>query len=634
MKSHPRAQAAGEGRPPALSVIIPVFNGEPYLRECLDSVCRQTFTDLEVLCIDDGSTDGSVQILEEYAARDPRVRVFRFPANRGAAAARNYGIGLASGDYLGFVDCDDHPCLDFFEKLIRATEGGKYDVAKGNYRYWGEDGKSWPVEYSMNEAIKKHRTNFSFAFASAIYRRALITANSICFPEDQRDIEDPIFTLKAALACENINIVESAEINIRIHKHSATYNVPDIDAISMKFRGLLKIVDILNASPGMAVESYAFVVVFWMTSVLNTSLRNKTEKALRTLLDFLWVVSTRIRLAPDYMHHYKNSGLANIFDAFCTGSEIALSSCLEPQYNIKFLRLALEKRSRHARASKDQACVLIPIYKESPSPAEKASLEQCLRTLGEHPLVFLCPDSLDTAFYREIAETASGTPKFLRFPDIYFCSSVAYSRLMLNPDTYRALADYEYALLYQLDAWVFRDELAHWCSLGYDYVGAPWFEGYAEAASTDKLIEPSGNGGFSLRKVSSFITCINLLRGKILGHDAGFDYFGLANEDGIIVRLFPRLGADFRIAPAREAIKFSYEVHPEILYTVYNTLPFGCHAFLKYGQRFWRRHISCMEYLEPDADAPSGQRPTARAPRADVLRSRFLTRKATEGKKS
>lgn len=92
-----------------VSVIIPVYNAAPYLRQCLDSVVRQTLRDIEIICVDDGSTDSSLEILREYEARDPRIQVLT-QANVNAGAARNRGLDLARGEYLSFLDADD-----FFE---------------------------------------------------------------------------------------------------------------------------------------------------------------------------------------------------------------------------------------------------------------------------------------------------------------------------------------------------------------------------------------------------------------------------------------------------------------------------------------------------------------------------------------
>ena len=102
---------------PKVSVIIPVFNTEKYLRKCLNSVCNQTLKDIEIICVNDSSTDDSLEILKEYAAKDERIKLINFIENKGAAAARNAGIDIARGEYIGFVDCDDYIDLDFYEKL-------------------------------------------------------------------------------------------------------------------------------------------------------------------------------------------------------------------------------------------------------------------------------------------------------------------------------------------------------------------------------------------------------------------------------------------------------------------------------------------------------------------------------------
>ena len=97
-----------------VSVVVPVFNTESYLRKCLDSITSQTLEDIEIIVVDDGSTDGCPSILAEYEKRDPRIRMIRQP-NFGLAAARNQGIEAAEGLYVAFVDSDDYVHPEMFQ---------------------------------------------------------------------------------------------------------------------------------------------------------------------------------------------------------------------------------------------------------------------------------------------------------------------------------------------------------------------------------------------------------------------------------------------------------------------------------------------------------------------------------------
>lgn len=110
---------------PKISVIIPVYNGEKYINQCLDSLLNQTFKDFEIICVNDGSTDKSLAILEQYAQKDSRIKIIN-QKNSGAAEARNNGLAYASGDYLSILDCDDFFDLDMFE--IMYNHAVKYDV--------------------------------------------------------------------------------------------------------------------------------------------------------------------------------------------------------------------------------------------------------------------------------------------------------------------------------------------------------------------------------------------------------------------------------------------------------------------------------------------------------------------------
>ena len=112
---------------PIVSVLIPVYNVEKYLKKCLDSVVNQTLTDIEIICVNDGSTDGSLKILEEYRSIDSRIKIIN-KANGGLPSARNAGLNAAKGRYVGFVDSDDYIEPNMFEKLVDVAEHEESEV--------------------------------------------------------------------------------------------------------------------------------------------------------------------------------------------------------------------------------------------------------------------------------------------------------------------------------------------------------------------------------------------------------------------------------------------------------------------------------------------------------------------------
>ena len=116
---------------PYFSIIIPVYNVAPYLRECLDSVLAQTFTDWEAICVDDGSTDGSGAILDEYAEKDRRFCLVR-QENQGVGAARNVGLKQALGKYIVFLDADDSIPTNWLGSFHDVIGKSKCDVVRAN----------------------------------------------------------------------------------------------------------------------------------------------------------------------------------------------------------------------------------------------------------------------------------------------------------------------------------------------------------------------------------------------------------------------------------------------------------------------------------------------------------------------
>ena len=189
-----------------VSVIIPVYNTEKYLEKCLESVCNQTLSDIEIICINDCSTDNSCEILNRCAANDERIKIINFPENRGAAAARNAGIDAATGEYIGFVDSDDYIDLNFYEKLYIGATTSNADIVKSNLKYTGWNTPSSGSYYNLND-VKKSKYKFNHV-PTAIFKRSLLLQNNIFFPENSECAEDSVFEILAASACNKIEIVE------------------------------------------------------------------------------------------------------------------------------------------------------------------------------------------------------------------------------------------------------------------------------------------------------------------------------------------------------------------------------------------------------------------------------------------
>ncbi len=187
---------------PKVSVIIPVYNVEKYLRDCLDSVVSQTIKDIEIICINDGSTDGSLDILNEYCSNDDRFVIIN-QENRGLSVARNNGLNSASGDYIAFIDSDDYLLNnDYFEKLYNACEKYSADIAvagiiRGNnkktYRVLKIEKEEVAIEYEDKLRIcDVPDSNYVW---NKLYKRESLLATGIIFPPGKL-YEDLYYTHK------------------------------------------------------------------------------------------------------------------------------------------------------------------------------------------------------------------------------------------------------------------------------------------------------------------------------------------------------------------------------------------------------------------------------------------------------
>jgi len=163
-----------------VSIIIPVYNTDQYLDRSLQSAINQTLKEIEIICIDDGSTDNTLDILKKYEKKDNRIKVIHFDENKGVAAARNKGMEIAKGEFIGFMDSDDYADKRFFENLYKHSDG--YDIVYGRLvygtnlseNYLKPKKHNWGVLYD----IEPEKRGWGVVYDS-LWKKSFITTNNV-----------------------------------------------------------------------------------------------------------------------------------------------------------------------------------------------------------------------------------------------------------------------------------------------------------------------------------------------------------------------------------------------------------------------------------------------------------------------
>jgi len=216
-----------------ISVLIPVYNVEIYLRQCLESVIGQTYANLEIICIDDGSTDGSGIILDEYAQQDARIRVLH-KKNTGYGHSMNLALEMAEGDYIGIVESDDYISADMYEKMADVVHGEPdvLDVVKSNYYEFSEEAyvkREIIQEAWCGRVIKPEEYMSLFdipcSIWSAIYRKDFLVRQNICFMETSgAAYQDTGFVFKTWITAEKIFLLNDAFVFYRKDNSGSSVN--------------------------------------------------------------------------------------------------------------------------------------------------------------------------------------------------------------------------------------------------------------------------------------------------------------------------------------------------------------------------------------------------------------------------
>ncbi|MCX2575926.1 DUF5672 family protein [Pedobacter sandarakinus] len=250
------------------------------------------------------------------------------------------------------------------------------------------------------------------------------------------------------------------------------------------------------------------------------------------------------------------------------------------------------------RTAQTLVAIVIPIYKAHPEDEELHALAQCFKILKKHEIIFVGPDGLNTMIYSNLAKENNIRFRFLSFACKYFDDLSGYNQLMLSPHFYETFLSYKFILIYQLDAFVFSDELEYWCNQNYDFIGAPqllhanqkgemqFLKTYSRIAKIfNHTVRNVGNGGFSLRKTHSCYLLVKHLRKQV-------ERWNKNNEDGFFKYWGNILYPIFRLPKDETAMKFSIEMAPSTSVAKLNgKLPFGCHAYQKYDWHFWEPFI-------------------------------------------
>lgn len=284
---------------PKVSVIMPVYNAEIYLRECLDSIVNQTLKEIEIICIDDGSTDNSLDILLEYAKKDHRFHIVK-QNNQGAAVARNYGLNISRGAYLAFLDSDDYFDLKLLEKTYIKAVTNDADIVI--FKAESFNTKNYK-KTQMNDAINKFGQYFDKCFSvkdvpddifnsflipawNKLFRRKFVVYQKILFQNIKRS-NDLYFTSKALVLAEKIILLNDTLINYRVGMQNNLQAGNDKTPLAfyqalMELKSLLSDTGIFKTVEKSYVK-LVFEVIFYNLNTLKTDqARNSVIQKLKS----------------------------------------------------------------------------------------------------------------------------------------------------------------------------------------------------------------------------------------------------------------------------------------------------------------------------------------------------------------
>ncbi len=262
-----------------LSVIVPCYNVAPWVGRCLLSITNQSLTDLEIICIDDKSTDNTLEILKMCAKNDLRIRILENDENKGVGYTRNRGIDAATGEFVGFVDPDDWIDSDFYEKLVKTAEKTLTPVVCGDVIEHPIVGK--PKE--LKRPIKKNHYHFSYHY-TAIYLRDFLNRYNLHYPNLCIG-EDSVFEASVKVHMPKPIIhVRKTSYHYMKRLNSLNSKIWNDKQVSDFITAIGQIIEIYNMATHVTDKEYNIGVErhfsYMLTKIFNTSVTNQTKLAM------------------------------------------------------------------------------------------------------------------------------------------------------------------------------------------------------------------------------------------------------------------------------------------------------------------------------------------------------------------
>ena len=262
-----------------ISVIIPVYNAEEYLDECITSVLNQCYTDFELLLIDDGSTDRSGEICDGFAIKDSRVTVFH-KKNGGVSSARNLGLKNASGEWVTFVDSDDFISGNYFKPILE-FKNQDYIIINSNQLH--NNIKSIFRSYEskalkLNEFLNTYSLFTDFATPwGRFFRKSIISENSIFFDEQLNKGEDVLFNLQYIFHCQTVALSNLTSYNYRILPNTLSSKKKNVEYTENLYNRIYDALQSYSTNPEFISFHISFAALGYYLAVINSN-RKLTDK--------------------------------------------------------------------------------------------------------------------------------------------------------------------------------------------------------------------------------------------------------------------------------------------------------------------------------------------------------------------
>lgn len=573
----------------SVSIIVPLKNITEQFIQSLTLFFTGAEGNIEIiLCVENGAEN--VGRLQTLHITIPFIHIIYFAELTQTMEVYLVALQKTNGAWLHFAETDHLPMREYYEEML-IGEYASWDLIKSALVH--PDSNVATNGYTLDRLLAINNDAFVDDYESALFSREYflnvlkLHSRDHCYqPNDFTELLP--YMAHGNIKCKAIKYVCGQTVGS---------DIDPVACITCEFDRLLYVTNYIYLRKDLNPELYSKIAVLLVDKVFRNCEFAFTKPQLFIELYFRFLaISPKLIFYPYFDNKYLNRSFYRFLQALQERIEDNIAYTLSYFYDKESLSIYINRNLHKKIYPTQKVGVVIISHRESLSENEILSLRQCMNIFRSRPIYICCSTHFDTRVYTDVAAEFDTDCRIIRMDPVFFHVDQTRQLLMRTPQFYNYFTDFEYVLTYQLDCWVFRDDLDNFCESGYDYLCAPLVEECKDISTQNFILPEIIISGLMMTKVSAMIKCIYMqLRDDLMHNYKSILSKPYISDKKSMGSYLTSINSEFKTAPEDICMEFAFGAKPRQFYEKIKKLPCCCKGYVYHDKEFWSKFIPIAE---------------------------------------